>query len=57
MGYIVRSDYADASVNNYLYGSSNKYTILHNDGVNQNVPKPLYTYRKELVFDESTKIQ
>jgi hypothetical protein len=55
MGYIVRSDYADASVNNYLYGASNKYTILHNDGVNQNVPKPLYTYRKELVFDESTK--
>lgn len=55
MGYIIRSDYDNVNVNNYLYGSSNKYTILNKDGVNQNAPKPTYTYRKELTFDESTK--
>lgn len=55
MGYIIRSDYNDASVNNYLYGASNDYRILHNYGMNQNAPIPTYTYREEFGFDASTK--
>lgn len=55
MGYIVRSDYNDASIDNYLYGASNKYRILHDYGTNQNAPKPNYTYREEFAFDASTE--
>lgn len=55
MGYIIRSDYNDASIDNYLYGASNKYRILHDYGTNQNVPKPNYTYREEFGFDATTE--
>ena len=57
MGYIINSDYDNLNVNNFLYGESNKPTILYKDpyAVDRNAPLPLYTHRREFSFDPSTK--